>query len=363
MAGQRGDALPIGYTLERYQIDGILGDGGFGITYIATHTLMQKQVAIKELFPFMFALRAEGSTVIPRGGNDGDAFQKTLVSFLDEAKVLTLFSEHPNIVTVLDFFEANGTAYLVMQYEEGQTLSQWLCNNSTPSEAQLLDIFIPILDGLREIHAQNHLHRDIKPENIYIRSDGRPMLIDFGAARQVIGQQSNNLSVVLTDGYAPNEQYSARGKQGAWTDIYSVGATMWSAISKGEIPLSAPERIDAHINQEPDPLVSASVLGQSRYSSSFLQAIDWALTTVPNGRPQTVQEFQNVLLQKNTGQQRGTNSHFTGARSSRRKDKQNEKEAVAQTYNPTKLTIGILIIALVLIGFGAWWTIVPAIQT
>lgn len=363
MTTDRSDALPIGFILERYRIDGILGDGGFGITYIATHTLMQKQVAIKELFPSMFALREEGLTVRPRGGSDQNSFQKTLDSFLEEAKVLTLFTEHPNIVTVSDYFEKNGTAYLVMQFEQGQTLSEWLADHPNPTEKQLLDIFIPVLDGLRQIHSQKHLHRDIKPENIYIRSNGRPMLIDFGAARQVMGVQSKNLSVVLTDGYAPNEQYSIRGNQGPWTDIYSVGATMWSSINKGEVPPSAPERTDAHMNEDSDPLISAVDLGKGRYSQEFLEAIDSALVTVVTKRPQSVQAFQDRLLKKTVLKEQQPHleqpqSYITETNKNTNnqtfKHQPIEIQPAVSTPIPTKLIAGVIGVLLTL-GLGVWW--------
>ncbi|MBU0655278.1 MAG: SUMF1/EgtB/PvdO family nonheme iron enzyme [Gammaproteobacteria bacterium] len=297
MAVQRSDALPRGYTLDRYQIESILGEGGFGITYLASHIPMGQKVAIKEYLPMEFAVREKNTTVAPRSTKTEETYRWGLERFLQEAKVLAQFSDHPNIVSVRDFFEANGTAYLVMEYLEGQTFGQWLIRNPQPSQDQLLQLMIPVLDGLRAIHAKQYLHRDIKPGNVFIRSDGRPVLIDFGSARQAMGEYSRSLSVVLSEGYAPNEQYSRNGKQGPWTDVYAVGACLWRAVS-GHEPPPAPDRSAARDNEEPDPLVSALEIGKGHYSEKLLQAIDWSLTYLPKSRPQSVNEFQELLLQE-----------------------------------------------------------------
>ncbi|MBU0655276.1 MAG: SUMF1/EgtB/PvdO family nonheme iron enzyme [Gammaproteobacteria bacterium] len=295
---QRSDALPEGYELDRYRIDRVLGDGGFGITYLGEHAAGW-QVAIKELFPSEYAFREGGKTgfggtnIIARGGSYAENFQAMKESFLREARILAQFAEHPNIVTVKDFFEANGTAYLVMQYEEGQTIEEWLAKTPHPTQEQLLQIFIPVLDGLRAVHAANYLHRDIKPGNIYIRSDGRPFLLDFGAAREVIASKK---SMVLTDGYSPFEQYSTNGNQGAWTDIYATGATLWSCLNGGTIPASAMNRANARVDGNPDPYEPASLVAKGRYADEFLAAIDWALAFPVKDRPQTVREWQDSLL-------------------------------------------------------------------
>jgi formylglycine-generating enzyme required for sulfatase activity len=295
---QRSDELPAGYVLDRYSIECTLGDGGFGITYLGKHAAGWK-VAIKELLPSEYAFREGGDTkngnanVIARGGSYAENFQIMKESFLREARILAKFAEHPNIVTVKDFFEANGTAYLVMQYEEGQTLEQWLEKNTSPTQEQLLHIFIPVLDGLRAVHAANYLHRDIKPGNIYIRSDGRPFILDFGSTREVIADKK---TMVLTDGYSPFEQYSTNGNQGAWSDIYATGATLWTCINGGQTPASAMNRANARMDGSPDPYQPASIVAKSRYTNEFLAAIDWALAFVIKDRPQTVREWQDTLL-------------------------------------------------------------------
>ncbi|MBU1723650.1 MAG: SUMF1/EgtB/PvdO family nonheme iron enzyme [Gammaproteobacteria bacterium] len=296
MTEQRVDALKKDYIIDRYRIERVLGEGGFGITYLAYHTSMGDPVAIKEYLPLEFAVREGGSTVLPRGGKAADTYAWGLKRFLDEAKTLARFRDHPNIVSVRDFFEANGTAYMVMQYEEGQTFGEWLAANPRPTQQQLLDIFIPVLDGLREVHAQQFLHRDIKPGNIYIRSDGRPLLIDFGASRLALGEHSRSLTNIITPGYSPKEQYTSTGNQGAWTDLYAIGATLWRAVSGKEPPLAS-DRGEARDEDRPDPLVPAVHIGRDRYAESFLRALDWAVAYLPKDRPQTVQAFQAVLLE------------------------------------------------------------------
>lgn len=299
MTTQRSDALKKSFVLDRYQIESVLGDGGFGITYLATHIQGEWKVAIKEYLPSMLALRNSNEvTIAPRSNNDIQTYQDSLQQFLNEAKILSRFTEHPNIVTVRDFFEANGTAYLVMNYESGQTLDKWLLQNPHPTQEQLLQIFLPVLDGLRAIHAQDHLHRDIKPENIYIRSDGRPMLIDFGAARDKIGKNRSHTVRTVSDGFSPYEQYDSKSILGAWSDIYSIGATMWAMVTNGMEPVSALDRGIAIINEEPDPLISTASVAQESYSQFFLEAIDWALMFQPKKRPQAISEFQEILLQE-----------------------------------------------------------------
>jgi len=188
-----------------------------------------------------------------------------------------------------------GRGQLVMHYEEGQTLTQWLRAYPQPTEEDLREIFIPVLDGLREVHHQSYLHRDVKPGNIYIRDDGRPMLIDFGSAWQALGDRSRSLSIILSEGYAAKEQYSRKGNQGAWTDLYGIGATLWRAVS-GQDPASAIDRSEAREEGQPDPLRPALEIGQGRYSENLLEAIDWALAYLPSERPQTVKAFQQKLL-------------------------------------------------------------------
>jgi serine/threonine protein kinase len=219
-------ALQPGARLQEFEILGVLGSGGFGITYLAQDHDLNCRVVIKEYFPRDHVLREQGSsTICPHSTKDHDFYQYGLQRFQEEARTLASFPEHPNIVGVKRFFNANASAYMVMPYVEGQTCGQWLLNNPQPTEAQLLDIFLPVLDGLRAVHQHNYLHRDIKPANIYLRSDGRPLLIDFGAARQALGEHSKSLSVVISEGYAPKEQYSSQAKAGRFRHPASCGIT------------------------------------------------------------------------------------------------------------------------------------------
>ena len=272
--------LPPGFMLHEYRIDAVLGQGGFGITYLATDVNLNTRFAIKEYLPATFALRALDHSVFPRFAEDNANYYGGLDSFLLEARTLATF-RHPNIVRVARFFEAHHTAYIVLDYERGQSLKDWWPAHMQLPESELLALLQPLLDGLAQVHATGYLHRDIKPDNIMLReSDGSMVLLDFGAARQSGGKAE--LEVVLTPGYAPKEQYLGQA-QGPWTDIYAFGATLYWLVA-GHKPLSAPERVAQ--TQTP-----AQELGKGRFSGDFLQAIDWALQPEALERPQTVAEF------------------------------------------------------------------------
>ena len=281
-------ALPIGYVVSDYRIDGVLGHGGFGITYLATDAMLNRRVAIKEYFPREFAVR-EGTLIVRAAGNkeDRETFSWGLKRFLDEARVLALF-DHPNIVAVRRFFESNGTAYLVMDYCDGVPLDELIKKKGPLNSDQLNRLLIPILDGLERVHNANFLHRDIKPANIFIRSDGSPVLLDFGAARQEVVSHSKSVTSLATPGYAAFEQYSTHGKQGPWTDIYGLGATLYRAIT-GEKPQDAPDRI---LEDTLEPLTAKSLPG---FDGRLLRAIDMAMEVRPNQRPQSVQQWRSQL--------------------------------------------------------------------
>ena len=273
-------ALPPGFMLHEYRIDSVLGQGGFGITYLATDVNLNSLFAVKEYMPAAFAARAPDLSVFPRFAEDNAGYYGGLDSFLREARTLASF-RHPNIVRVARFFEAHHTAYIVLEYERGQSLKEWWPAQQGLPESELLALLQPLLDGLAQVHESGYLHRDIKPDNIMLRElDGSMVLLDFGAARQSGGSEA--LEVVLTPGYAPKEQYLGEA-QGPWTDIYAFGATLYWLVT-GSKPLSAPERIA-------QSLPSAQELGQGRFSSDFLQAIDWALQPGATARPQSVAEF------------------------------------------------------------------------
>jgi|GEM_PF-2951454 len=289
------NALPIDYQLGDYQIQRLLGDGGFGITYLAIDMRLNSKVAIKEYFPNELAIRENNRNVYPKSQRDSQDFAWGLQRFLEEAQTLAKF-KHLNIVRVLRFFEANRTAYIVMEYEQGESLASALQDGNTATEYELLSIMRPLLDGLATIHQAGVLHRDIKPANIYLRSkDNSPVLLDFGSARYDVGSRSRSVTSIVTPGYAPLEQYETKGHQGAWTDIYALGAVMYRAIG-GERPVEATERAGAILRGKPDPLTPAVEIGRGRYSRPLLEAIDWALKVNEDDRPSSVEAWRARLL-------------------------------------------------------------------
>lgn len=283
-----------GTEAGQYEIMGVLGAGGFSITYKARDRLLDTIVAIKEYLPSDFALRHhDGTTVGPRSTVDAPQFEWGLERFLDEARTLKKFREQ-HIVRVESFIQANGTAYMIMEYEEGQTLENFLNEGHIFSERELLAMITPILKGLQAVHDSHFLHRDIKPGNIYLRTRGGPVLLDFGAARQALIEQSRPLTNMLTAGYAPFEQYSNSRTLTPSTDLYAIGATLYRCIA-GRRPVDSPERINALHHSEADPCLPAVVIGQGTYSRSLLEAIDWCLAPLAKDRPQTVEALIEAL--------------------------------------------------------------------
>jgi len=287
---QHRNTLPRDFELNEYKIESVLGKpGGFGITYLATDTHLRQSVAIKEYLPTDFAIREGVSTVYVRSYSYEESFEWGLKCFIEEARVLARFN-HPSIVRVLRFFEANGTAYMVMEYQKGQSLTDYLKQRRILTEEELLAIVKPLLEGLKEIHQAGFLHRDIKPNNIYIREDNKPVLLDFGSARYAVGQKSRNVTSIVTPGYAPLEQYDNEiSDQGPWTDIYALGAVMYCAIH-GEAPPAATRRVMK------DPMIPAVKVGEGKYNKNLLQAIDWALKLSEEDRPRTVEQWQEKML-------------------------------------------------------------------
>ncbi len=284
---EAANALPTGYALHEYRIDSVLGAGGFGLTYLATDSNLNLKVALKEYLPGEFAARGEDSTVQPKSSDATDSFQWGLQRFMDEARTLASF-RHPNIVRVMRFFEANQTGYMVMEFVEGKPLSEWILARRPVSQAALLAMAGPLLDGLEIIHKSGYLHRDIKPANIFMRADGSPVLLDFGSARQLKGG-NQELTAVVSPGYAPLEQYHAHGKQGPWSDLYSFGGVLYWMLT-GTKPVEAAARI------RQDILAPAAQAADTRvYSAEFLAAVDWALRPHEDERPQSVTEFKRAL--------------------------------------------------------------------
>jgi serine/threonine protein kinase len=293
---QSQHALAIGYQLHWFQIESILGVGGFGITYLARDGNLKRSVAIKEFLPSDLSVRREDSTVEPVSENESETFRWGLDRFLSEARTLARF-QHPNIVGVHSVFEANNTAYMVMEYEQGRSLGTVLRDPENCREEKLRELLMPLLDGLEKVHEAGFVHRDIKPNNLFIRNDGSPVVLDFGSARQALGVETRTLTSLVTPGYAPFEQYNASrdgDKQGPWTDIYALGATLYRAVT-GKGPVDALTRAGAILKGHKDVLVPASMAGEGRYSPSFLRAIDRALAFQPEARPQSIAEWRAMF--------------------------------------------------------------------
>lgn len=280
--------LPAGYALNEYRIESVLGAGGLGVTYLATDVNLNLKVAIKEYLPIDCSMRAADQSVSARTGPaDGESFAWGLKRFLDEARTLASF-RHPNIVRVMRFFEGNNTAYMVMEFVEGESLSTWVASRRPLPQQDMLNIIVPLVGGLAVIHKTAHLHRDIKPANIYMRADGSPVLLDFGSAREIKGGDQE-VTAMVSPGYAPLEQYHSHGKQGPWTDLYAVGGVMYWMVT-GNKPVEAAARIR---NDVMPPAVT--LLPTGRYDGEVLDAIDWALRPNEDERPQSTGEFLERL--------------------------------------------------------------------
>src|SRR6476620_1948353 len=289
-AQQPGNMLPVGTRLRDYELTALIGEGGFGIVYLAWDHSLQRKVAIKEYMPASMAARVNGSSaIVVKSERHLDTFRAGLKSFVNEARLLARF-DHPSLVKVYRFWEENGTAYMVMPYYEGPTLKAALAElGRAPSEAELRAWLRPLLDALAVMHASQCYHRDISPDNILLTPRG-PLLLDFGAARRVIGDMTHAITVVLKPGYAPIEQYGdvATMAQGAWTDLYALACVVYYAIA-GKTPTSSVERL---MDDRVEPLAVAAA---GRYSDAFLRAIDAALAVRPADRPQTEREFRALL--------------------------------------------------------------------
>jgi hypothetical protein len=284
-----GHALPVGTRLHEFEITGILGEGGFGIVYLAQDTTLERQVALKEYMP-SFASRTTQAHVSVKSTYNADSFEAGRRSFINEARLLAQF-DHPSLVKVYRFWEANGTAYMVMPYYHGTTLKQVLQERAAPpDEAWLKALLGPLLDALDVIHQHQCFHRDIAPDNILMLDEGRPLLLDFGAARRAISGMNQEFTVILKQNYAPIEQYAEMPgmSQGAWTDLYALASVVHFAIA-GNAPPPALSRMAT------DPYVPLATRYAGQYSHGFLEAIDRALAFKPEDRPHSVAEMRTLL--------------------------------------------------------------------
>ena len=294
---KKSNTLPVGYRLHQYRIEAVLGAGGFGITYKAVHEALQTRAAIKEYFPVEWSYRdrdevnvlANTQGALPTSEEGEDVcYTWGLERFLNEARILARVN-HPGVVRVRDFFEANGTAYIVMDYEDGEPLSQILQRDKTLPEEQVRRLLGDVLPALDAVHAQGYLHRDLKPANLYHHSDGRTILIDFGAARQALGRRSKSVTSVFSPGYSPIEQYLIDGKgYGPWTDIYALGAVLYHCVT-GVAPIEAPARV------LDDPIKPAETIAAERYSPALLRLVDRAMAVRPEKRFQSIAQMQSAL--------------------------------------------------------------------
>ncbi|MEQ1663504.1 MAG: serine/threonine-protein kinase [Thiobacillus sp.] len=291
MATQPNQALPNGYRLNEYTIVRKIGGGGFSMVYLARDGGNQA-VAIKEYLPGALVLRTEGSLIVHASSTENNnIFRHGMKCFFEEGRALARI-EHPNVIRVTNFFRANDTVYMVMRFERGKTLQQHIqANRGNIRESFIRRVFAQLMTGLREVHTHKLLHLDIKPSNLYIRLDGSPVLIDFGAARQTLTQDETKLQPMYTPGFAAPEQYHNRERLGPWTDVYSVGASLYACLA-GFPPQAADARL---LN---DKLASAKATWHGLYSDQLLEIIDQCLKLNYMERPQSVYSLQKVLLDR-----------------------------------------------------------------
>lgn len=282
--------LPVGTLLEnRYWIGSVIGEGGFGITYIGRDTKLDMRVAVKEYYPFGIANRyhtASQALSVSKSDVDG-TFEHGRKGFLDEARVLAQFAGEPHIVNVRDYFEANNTAYIVMEYLDGESLQQYFKNRGAVSFSQALEMLEPVMDVLNRVHEKGLIHRDISPTNLMVLPSGSVKLLDFGTARSIAGQSSRSLSVVLKPGYAPAEQYNSHGNQGPWTDVYSLCATIYKMIT-GVTPENAMNRLFS------DTLAAPSALG-ALISPAQEKVLLRGMALNAADRPQSMEQLKREL--------------------------------------------------------------------
>jgi hypothetical protein len=344
MSSDHLNALPPGFRFEEHEIIRILGSGGFGITYLGFDHNLNKPIAIKEYLPNDLAVRTDGSTVLPKSSADKKDFEWGLERFLDEARTLAKF-DHRNIIKVHRFFRAHETGYILMEYAEGKTLSDLMKEKGKLDADELWAMLEPILRGLKVVHKNEYLHRDIKPGNIIIRDDGTPVLIDFGSARQALGAKSRSITAIVSPGYAPLEQYSVRGNQGPWTDIYALGAVAYKCLT-GKVPPDATVRI------KDDPYIPVAEAAGLTKPSHFLKAVDLALAPDPDDRPKDITDWLALLTGRRPAAERA------GGKKARQK-----KKPSGLGEKISGLAIPAIAAALVLaIGVGAYflWPLIQA---
>ncbi len=352
--------LKEGELVQWYRIEEVLGRGGFGVTYLATDTNLDHKVAIKEYMPGWAVERLDDNSLVAVSDTVQRDFDLGVSNFLREARTLVKF-RHPNIVRVMTVFEANNTAYLVMEYEEGEEFKSYVQRGAGIDEKSLKALILCIVDGLDQVHQTGFLHRDIKPVNLIIRNDGTPVLLDFGAARPT-DSESGAHTAYVSAGYTPIEQYQeGHGMEiGPWTDIYSLGATLYYAIS-GKTPVGPTGRLAALVRKSPDALEPAKNVGAGRYSQPFLEAIDWALSFRPADRPQNLTEWRDALdasseQQRQEEQRQASREFHQTASDERRPPSRLHREMKAQKAQVKKKRWVVALCSLLAVGAaGAWF--------
>ena len=283
-------ALPPGTRLGEFELRSVIGVGGFGIVYLAFDHALEREVAIKEYMPAALATRSRSAAVAPLSQSTTESFETGLRSFVNEGRLLAHF-DSPSLLKVHRYWEANGTAYITMPLYRGRTLKEHRAALAAPpDEAAARALLMPLLQAVELLHCESIYHRDIAPDNILIEAGNRPVLLDFGAARRVVGEKSQALTAILKPAYAPIEQYgeAASVKQGAWTDLYALGATLHFYLL-GQAPPPSTARA---VQDEMRPLAERSLPG---CSTRFLQIVDWMLAPRPTDRPQSVAALVEVL--------------------------------------------------------------------
>ncbi len=293
----QGAELPRGHALQEFVVEQVLGMGGYSVVYLAQDTKLQRKVAVKEYLPATLAARGPSGDVAPRLPRFAESYDKGLQSFINEARLLGSF-DHASLVKVYRFWAANGTAYMAMPYYNGINLKKWLSDlGAPPSERWLRALADPLMQALAVLHGANTVHRDVAPDNVlmlydrakgnYLEQAPRPVLLDFGAARRVAAEATQNLTAILKTGYSPVEQYANDDelRQGPWTDVYALCAVLYAAAT-GKAPPAAIARVVR------DDMVPARTAGKGRYSQAFLAAIDAGLAVRPEHRPQSMAELQ-----------------------------------------------------------------------
>lgn len=283
------NALQLGTRLGEFEIIGLVGEGGFGIVYLAQDHSLERKVALKEYMPASLASRTAAATVAVRSERHRETFEIGRRSFVNEARLLAQF-DHPALVKVYRFWEANGTAYMAMPYYDGRTLREVLQQRPVPDESWIRKVLAPVIDALELIHRENCFHRDVAPDNIMLIGDDRPVLLDFGAARRVIGDMTQALTVILKPGYAPIEQYAEMPgmQQGPWTDVYALAAVIYFMIT-GKTP---PPSVGRMMQDSYQPLAT---LAAGRYGDAFLRGVDRCLAVKAEDRPQNMAEMREAL--------------------------------------------------------------------